>query len=64
MGTNDVKLYEKNGLDENTVTLNYKIGFILCFTSGIESFIENQLLIITPFTFIFVDMQNKKILKK
>ena len=65
MGTNDIKLYEKkNEQYENTVTINYKKENIAWFTSGIESFIDNQLLVTTPFTFLFVDMQNKKILKE
>ena len=65
MGTNDIKLYEKkNEKYENTVTINYKKENISWFTSGIESFIDNQLLVTTPFTFLFVDMQNKKILKE
>ena len=65
MGTNDIKLYEKkNEQYENTVTINYKKENISWFTSGIESFIDNQLLVTTPFTFLFVDMQNKKILKE
>ena len=65
MGTNDIKLYEKkNEQYENTVTINYKKENISWLTSGIESFIDNQLLVTTPFTFLFVDMQNKKILKE
>ena len=50
MGTNDIKLYEKkNEQYENTVTINYKKENISWFTSGIESFIDNQLLLLLHF---------------
>ena len=63
MKNNDIILLEKKRNQyEITNKINYKSN--IYFTSGIESSINNQLLITTPSIFIFVDIYKKKILKE
>ena len=61
---NNIILYElSKGIYESTKKINYKSEKIY-FTSGIESSINNNLLVTSPTIFFFVDVYKKKILKE